>query len=552
MTFTWRGAVIVIPAELEDTATAEQRSAAILHELVHVQRSDFAWQLLLRVVEALYWFHPLVWLLSRSTTATRELVCDAVCAQRLGTVGYASSLIELAGRLRKSSLPAVGLAMARSTKLRQRLTSLYRVRPSLRSRPTGVQVAALATMIGGLVVGAGALSPVAAVAQPIRPVLKNDSPQTDGTLNISGRLVDDRGEPFREIEVKAGINIWYSFESKENPKSLERAVKTDRDGRFVLESIPGPKPDSRYEFAFRSTHFISVGKGILSENISKGTLGDLNPSRLVARGARVLDPNGRPVAKAIVSVVAIGGEVSPDSPLPVTFKERVETDSSGKFTVNTPAFREFGLIVRSEAGAITRLAVPEGTDSLGDIQLARGVTVSGRVLSRNGQPIAGCVVSLKSNDNQALRTELRLGSQELNINEHRITNSEGRFQFSPVLGDFLIHLVPKREAFRADSTEFGKAIDPPPFVPVVLHLDKPGEKSIVLIEAPTATVSGVIRMSDGKPAAGMIVQLMIPPVGGNAYLDVGETKTDANGRYSIPAPDPARTTDRHNQQSTRG
>ena len=124
------------------------------------------------------------------------------------------------------------------------------------------------------------------------------------------------------------------------------------------------------------------------------------------------------------------------------------------------------------------------------------------------------------------------------INEHRITNSEGRFQFSPVLGDFLIHLVPKREAFRADSTEFGKAIDPPPFVPVVLHLDKPGDKSIVLIEAPTATVSGVIRMNDGKPAAGMIVQLLIPPVGGNAYLDVGETKTDANGRYSIQAPIP--------------
>ena len=139
-----------------------------------------------------------------------------------GSVCYASTLIELAGRLRKSSLPAVGLAMARSSQLRQRLTSLYRVRPFLQSRPTGVQVAALATMIGGLVLGAGALSPVAAVAQPTQPVLKHDSSQTDGTLNISGRLVDDRGEPFREIEVKAGITIWYSFESKENPKSLDR------------------------------------------------------------------------------------------------------------------------------------------------------------------------------------------------------------------------------------------------------------------------------------------------------------------------------------------
>ena len=108
-------------------------------------------------------------------TATRELVCDAVCARHLGATSYASALIELAGRLRKSSLPAVGLAMARSSKLRQRLISLDRVGPRHRSRPTGIQFAALATMIGVLVVAAGALSPVAAVAQPARPVVEGES-----------------------------------------------------------------------------------------------------------------------------------------------------------------------------------------------------------------------------------------------------------------------------------------------------------------------------------------------------------------------------------------
>jgi beta-lactamase regulating signal transducer with metallopeptidase domain len=53
MTFTRGCAFIVIPSELLDTATAEQRGAAILHELAHVQRADFAWQLLLRIVEAI-------------------------------------------------------------------------------------------------------------------------------------------------------------------------------------------------------------------------------------------------------------------------------------------------------------------------------------------------------------------------------------------------------------------------------------------------------------------------------------------------------------------
>ena len=137
-----------------------------------------------------------------------------------------------------------------------------------------------------------------------------------------------------------------------------------------------------------------------------------------------------------------------------------------------------------------------------------------------------------------MRTELRLGSQELEIKPHRITDAEGRFRFSPVLGDFLIRLIPKGEAFRADSAEFRMAVDPPPFVPVVLRLEKPGEKSVTLIEAPTAEVSGTIRSDDGKPGTGVTVRLMSLPQGGNSYLNLGETKTDPGGRYSMRAPIP--------------
>jgi beta-lactamase regulating signal transducer with metallopeptidase domain len=452
MTLTWKNAVVLIPSQLENAATPEQRNAAILHELVHIQRSDFRWQLFLRVVEAFYWFHPFLWLLSRSMTATRELVCDAVCARQLGAPRYANTLIELTAALRKSSLPTVGLAMARSSRLRKRLVSLHRVSPTGRSGPTGVQVAAIATLIGLLVVGTGVLSPVRAVAQPA-------------------------------------------------PSAVPQAQA---------------RPESKVH----------------------GALGDQNSSKPVARSARVLDPNGKPVAKAVVNVIAVAGKPSADNLMPETLNERVETDASGRFTVSVPANREFGLIVRSEAGAIARLVVPEGTDILADIQLARGVAVSGRVLTRNGQPLAGCVVSLKSNDDQSLRTELTLGSQELKIKAYQIADVEGRFRFSPVLGDFLIHLVPRGQAFRADSAEFRKAVDPPPFVPVMLRLDKPGEKSITLIEAPTAQVSGTIRSDDGKPSAGVTLRLSMPPHGGNAYVNLGQTKTDQEGRYSVRTPIP--------------
>ena len=226
MTLIRNGAVILIPSELENTATAEQRAAVILHELVHIERSDFLWQMLLRTVEAIYWFHPLQWLLSRQTASTRELVCDAICARQLGTPRYASALIELAGRLKKSSLPVVGLAMARTSRLRRRLVSLYRVRLDLRHRPSRAQITVVATLIGAIVFGAGALTPLAAVAQ--------------------------------------------------------RAASTPRQSTA--------QPQSRS-----------------SDAATNGGLGDLNRSRLVEKSARVLDPNGKPVVKAVVTIIAAGG-----------------------------------------------------------------------------------------------------------------------------------------------------------------------------------------------------------------------------------------------------
>ena len=165
-------------------------------------------------------------------------------------------------------------------------------------------------------------------------MVKQAPSQPDPTLKVTGRLIDDRGEPFREIELKASIAIWFSNESNDKPIFLDRAIKTDRDGRFAIESLPRPKPDSRYEIRLRSARFAPVIKSFSSEAIVTGTLGELNPSRLSPKAGRVLDPNGKPIAKAVVNVVAVGGEATADSPVQEVLNERVETDLSGRFTVN--------------------------------------------------------------------------------------------------------------------------------------------------------------------------------------------------------------------------
>lgn len=56
--------MVLLPSHFEDWSPAEQRAVA-LHELMHVKRRDVMWELLSRVMRAVYWFHPASAFLSR-------------------------------------------------------------------------------------------------------------------------------------------------------------------------------------------------------------------------------------------------------------------------------------------------------------------------------------------------------------------------------------------------------------------------------------------------------------------------------------------------------
>lgn len=57
--------------------------ALLAHELAHVRRQDYLAHLLQSLVEALLFFHPVVWWLSSRLRQERELVADALAARAL-------------------------------------------------------------------------------------------------------------------------------------------------------------------------------------------------------------------------------------------------------------------------------------------------------------------------------------------------------------------------------------------------------------------------------------------------------------------------------------
>jgi beta-lactamase regulating signal transducer with metallopeptidase domain/HEAT repeat protein len=151
---------IVLPAECE-AWSLDRRQSVLLHELAHVRRGDLVGHMLGRLVCALYWFHPLVWMAAKRLRSESERACDDL-AVSCGTraTDYAEHLLDIVTSVRTNSTPVVALAMARRKEFEGRLLAI--LDPDLRhSTPSRRQSVALiaALVLSASLVAAAAPAP---------------------------------------------------------------------------------------------------------------------------------------------------------------------------------------------------------------------------------------------------------------------------------------------------------------------------------------------------------------------------------------------------------
>ena len=143
--------VILLPREAE-TWPDNQRAAAIRHERAHVQRHDLWTSLMAQVVCAVYWFHPLVWLVSRQLRHEQELACDdAVLSAGFEPADYAEALVAASQNLTATFL--IGCHMLTNKSLKSRIarlldSSLPRTTSTASRRVAGLAAAVLLASLG--------------------------------------------------------------------------------------------------------------------------------------------------------------------------------------------------------------------------------------------------------------------------------------------------------------------------------------------------------------------------------------------------------------------
>lgn len=142
--------VILLPSSWVSQMSPDILDAIVVHELSHIRRYDLWVNLMVRVIEVLFFYHPAIWWMSRCLRREREYCCDEYAAGEVSDRAIYASALHEAGQLKLKTVRGIALGFGA-----QRDTLLSRVRHVLGlegsekrrfSRPVGFASLAIAAL----------------------------------------------------------------------------------------------------------------------------------------------------------------------------------------------------------------------------------------------------------------------------------------------------------------------------------------------------------------------------------------------------------------------
>lgn len=251
----WRP-VLLVPEGLLDHLTAPQRDALFAHERSHVRHRDNLTAAVHMAVEALFWFHPIVWWIERRLIDERERACDEeVLRSGSQPTDYAESILVVC-RLCVGA-PLACVAGVTGSNLRRRIESILRGtpgRPMSASRRVVLTLTAVAALALPMVVGTVNAVPLITVGQDLSAPVAFDVASVK--VNKSGALAaeiddDDPGGRFTARNVLLRRLITYAYQISDNQlvsapgwigtERFDITARLDHEPPAVPRSEPGER-----------------------------------------------------------------------------------------------------------------------------------------------------------------------------------------------------------------------------------------------------------------------------------------------------------------------
>lgn len=231
--------VVLLPRAVVRELTPVQMQAVLAHEMCHVRRHDNLTAAIHKCVEAIFWFHPLVWWLGANLLREREAACDeAVIEEGYEQAVYAESILNVC-RLGVAARFA-GMASSTGGCLKERLVSIMsdrRASPIDHGRFALLFVAAMLACCGPVAAGVvtGAIreasysGPIAFDAITLRPAAPGWR---------SARFEADMGRLFLEnVSLRNLIALAYPASRVNSDPELIDRVHYDIEARWHAVNV---------------------------------------------------------------------------------------------------------------------------------------------------------------------------------------------------------------------------------------------------------------------------------------------------------------------------
>ena len=185
-----------------DQWTSTNRRMVLAHELIHVRRGDWLWQMLVIAMTAVHWFNPLAWWAAQRLHMEAEIACDDAMLERgCGPSGYADCLYQIVRDAKAAPLHFnSALPMARPSELPIRMARV--LSEKTRRRETRFQTLVL-TLVMSMILGSVVAAARLGRAQPaitdhqtnvleLSPGLQADERYEEAVILIEDALEEGR------------------------------------------------------------------------------------------------------------------------------------------------------------------------------------------------------------------------------------------------------------------------------------------------------------------------------------------------------------------------
>ena len=237
---------ILIPVGMCTSLSTAQLETIFIHELMHIRRRDYLVNVIQSFVEAIYFFNPFIWAISKIVKNEREHCCDDAVVQLHGNVReYAIAL----ARLEEVRLSKISLSLPLTGSRNQLMNRIKRLmEKSVKNHYSGGRIIPALLLVIGLVCASWISAQTGRTelnsGEMYEAMVVQDTTKKDKKNKQTTKTKTKHNAKSPTTEANQEIEIDETVEVEENV-DVEHQIETEDEDNF--SQVPPPIPDFDFD-----------------------------------------------------------------------------------------------------------------------------------------------------------------------------------------------------------------------------------------------------------------------------------------------------------------